>query len=211
MEEFKLKKIKNLDDVKKVFNFISSTIFHDILTHGDEFVPLHELYESMIENLVKNKELQFYGTLGKNIVAAVVSKVLPYDQKCLQLDIITVKDIFRRNGFANVLLAELEMIAKRRGFERIRVLFNHAAKPFFKRHNFELYLEIAIPETLEIESVIKINNLALEHRNITKYNEINFVEYSVANADKRILRYISKNTPLVKASYIMEKNFSKKD
>lgn len=209
MDEFKLRKIKSLDDTKKVFSFISSNIFQDILRNGDEFVPLHELYESMIENLVKNKDLQFYGTLGKNIISAVVSRVLPYDPKCLVVDIITVKDIFRHNGFANLMLAEIEMIAKRLGFERIRVLYNHNACPFFKRHNFELFLELAIPETLQIEDVIKINNLALQSKKITKYNDINFVEYDVSTADKRIKSYISKNTPLVKAVYILEKRFKK--
>jgi len=211
VEEFKLRKIKNLEEAKKVFSFISSSIFQEVLRNGDEFVPLHELYESMIDNLVRNKDLQFFGSLGKNIVAAVVSSVLPYDPNCLVINIITVKDVFRRHGFANVLLAELEMIAKRKGFERIRVLYNHTAQHFFKKHNFELLLELAIPESLQIEDVIKINNLALQYKNITKYNNINFVEYKVESADKKIKWYISNNTPLVKASYILEKHFNKKD
>lgn len=209
MEELKIRKVKNLDDVKKVFNFISSAIFNDIMKNGDEFVPLHELYETMIDTFVKAREFEFYGTIGKNIVAAVVSTVLQYDPKCLELHIITVNENFRRSGIAQLMLAELEMLAKRKGFERIRVLYNHSAKPFFERNNYSLLLELAIPETLEIEDVIKLNNLALTSSKILKYNNINFVSYDIEVADKRIKKYISKNTPLVKANFIMEKCFNK--
>lgn len=209
MEELKLRKIKGLDDIKKVFNFISSTIFNDILKNGDEFVPLHELYETMIDTFVKNKEFQFYGTIGKEIAGAVVATILPYDPKCLMIDIITVSEKYRRNGIAQVMLAEFEMVAKRKGFERVRVLHNHVAKPFFVRNNYDLFLELAIPESLEVEDVIKLNNLALSYSKITKFNQINFVEYNIDVADKRIKRYISKNTPLVKANFIMEKYLKK--
>lgn len=205
MEELKVRKVKNLDDVKKVFNFISSAIFNDVLKNGDEFIPLHELYETMIDTFVKSRELEFYGTVGKTIVGAVVSTVLPYDPKCLFVDIITVSENLRRKGIAQELLAELETIAKKKGFEKMRVLHNSHARPFFERNKYSLKLELAIPETLEIEDVIKINNLALKSSNILKFNNINFVQYNVSVADKRIKNYIAKNTPLVKANFIMEK------
>jgi len=209
MEDLKVRKVKNLDDVKKVFNFISSAIFNDVMKNSDEFIPLHELYETMIDTFVKSRELEFYGTVGKNVAGAVVSTVLPYDPKCLFVEIITVSENYRRNGVAQELLTELEEIATKKGFERMRVLYNTQAKPFFERNKFSLLLELAIPETLEIEDVIKINNLALKSSNILKYNNINFVQYNVSIADKRIKRYIMKNTPLVKANYIMEKVLKK--
>lgn len=208
MEEFKLKKIKKLDDVKKIFNFISSAFYQESI-FGEAYIPLHELYEIMVENLVRNKELQFYGMLNKEIIGAVVSNIVPYDPKCLEVNIIAVRSSFRRSGFASVLLAEIEMIAKRKGFERIRVKHNSGVEHFLTKKNYKLLLELAIPETLQIEDVLKINNLALQYENLTRFNDINFVEYSVENADKKILKYISSSAPLVKASYIMEKSFKK--
>ncbi len=206
MEEFKLKKIKKLDDVKKIFNFISSAFYQESI-FGEAYIPLHELYEIMVENLVRNKELQFYGVLNKEIIGAVISNVLPYDPKCLEVNILAVRAPYRRSGFASVLLAEIEMLAKRKGFERIRVKHNCGVENFLTKKNYNLLLELAIPETLEIENVLKLNDLALQYVNLTKFNNINFAQYRVENADKRILKYISSNSPLVKATYIMEKQF----
>ncbi len=211
MDEIKIKKIKNLNDVKTIFNFMSSTFLQETIKYGEAFVPLHELYESMIDNLTHDKDLQFYCVVNKQPVGVVISTPLPYDSKALMLNIIAVKDEFRRSGIANVLLAEIEMIARRKGYERIRVRHNYGAERFFAKNNYALYLELAIPESLEIESVLKLNNLGLQYKSLTKYNNINFVEYVMESADPYVLHYISRNTPLVKALYVLEKKFWKRE
>lgn len=179
------------------------------ITHEEYFVPLHDLYELMIENLSKNKELQFYGTFDKYIMACTISTPLIYDTKTLSIDVIYVSSPYRRNGFAKMMLAEIEMIARKMGYERIRTKFSPKLNLFFASNGYELFLELAIPESLDIEDIMKINNLSLKYNRINKYNNINFVEFNVSEVDENILKYISKNTPLVKANYIYQKTFSK--
>lgn len=209
MLEFKIKKIKNLNDTKKIYNFMTNSLYYETCTHEEYFIPLHDLYELMIENLSKNKELQFYGTFDKYIMACTISTPLIYDTKTLSIDVIYVSSPYRRNGFAKMMLAEIEILARKMGYERIRTKFSPKLNLFFAKNGYELFLELAIPETLDIEDIMKINNLSLKYNRINKYNNINFVEFNVSEVDENILKYISKNTPLVKANYIYQKTFSK--
>lgn len=198
-----------MNDTKKIYNFVTNSLYYETCTHEEYFIPLHDLYELMIENLSKNKELQFYGTFDKYVMACMISNPLIYDAKTLSIDVIYVSSPYRRNGFAKMMLAEIEMIARKMRYERIRIKFSPKLNLFFAKNGYELFLELAIPETLDIEDIMKINNLSLKYNRINKYNNINFVEFKVSEADENILKYISKNTPLVKANYIYQKTFSK--
>jgi N-acetylglutamate synthase-like GNAT family acetyltransferase len=205
MEDLKIKKIKNLNKTKEIFNFISSSFFRDSVKFGDEFIPLHELYDVMLDNLTNNRDFQFYGVYEKTTIATVVASILPYDPACLLINVLFVNGTSRERGFAKRLLQEIEMIAKQKGFERIRAVYTDSSSAFFKKYGYDLSLELAIPETHPIEEVIKINNLNLVATSILRYHDINFVQYDISEPDIRIKNYIHRNTPLVKAVFFLEK------
>lgn len=204
MEEYKIKKIKSLDNVKTVFNFISEFFVHE-RTKNTEELALHELYESMIDNLVNGYGYQFYITISKVIIGALVASPLPYDKESLLLNVVGVDDRIRNKGLARSMLHELETYAKKKGYKRIRVLYYETSHSFFEKDDYKPLLELAIPESLQIEDVLKINNLKLEFACNKKFNQINFVDYAVDEIDKRIKKYIAENTPLVKSRFILEK------
>ena len=205
MEEFKIKKIKNLNDVKEIFSFISFTFFQDSIKCGEDFIPLHELYEIMVDNLAHNKEFQFYGTYNKKVVGALVASPLPYDPTCLLVNVLFVNGASRQNGYAKKLLAEIEIVAKKYGFKKIRAIYTDNSNSFFTKNKYDLYLELAIPETLSAEEVILLNDLNLKRTNLLKYNDINFVQYTIETPDARIKNFIHRNSPLVKAIFYLEK------
>ena len=207
MTEFKIKHIKNLNDAKNIFNFISNAFFMDGMKVEEEFLPLHELYDIMLDNLSRDKDLQFYGVLNKNIVSAIVCSPAPQEKTTLVINIIHVRNNIRQMGIGNYMLAQAEMLAKRKGYKKIRIICHNNFQMFFLKHNYKLFLELAIPETLPMEDVLKINNLNLQYSSLIKFNDINFVLYPVDQTDNKIKYYISRNTPLVKANYILEKTF----
>lgn len=206
MEELRIKKIKNLNDAKNVFNFISSSFVRERIKCGEDLAPLHELYDTMLDNLTTKKDFQFYGIINKKIVAAVVSFPLPQDPKCLFISAMCVAESEGEFELANVILSEIEMFAKRKGFKKIRFRYNDLAYHYILSKGYNIFLELAIPDSFIVNGRFNAGSISFRFSKSINYNGIHFVEYGLQSADRKIQRQITSNAPLVKTAFVLEKH-----
>ncbi|SFA97207.1 GNAT family N-acetyltransferase [Clostridium frigidicarnis] len=72
-------------------------------------------------------------------VLAGINSVL-YCWNCLYVDILWVKEEFRKEGYGSILLNEVEKIAKEKGCKLIHLdTFDFQAKDFYIKHGYEVF------------------------------------------------------------------------
>ena len=73
-----------------------------------------------------------------NIIAGILSKM--YCWKCLYIDVLWVKDEYRKDGLGSKLLKEIENIAMKNGCNLIHLdTFDFQAKDFYLKHGYEVF------------------------------------------------------------------------
>lgn len=73
-----------------------------------------------------------------NILAGINS--LLYCWNCLYVDVLWVKEEFRKEGYGSILLNEVEKIAKEKGCKLIHLdTFDFQAKDFYIKHGYEVF------------------------------------------------------------------------
>lgn len=72
------------------------------------------------------------------VFAGIIS--LLYCWKCLHVDILWVKEEYRKEGYGSILLNEVEKIAKEKGCNLIDLdTFDFQAKDFYLKHGYEVF------------------------------------------------------------------------
>lgn len=72
-------------------------------------------------------------------VLAGINSVL-YCWNCLQVDVLWVKEEFRKEGYGSILLNEVEKIAKEKGCKLVHLdTFDFQAKDFYIKHGYEVF------------------------------------------------------------------------
>lgn len=76
--------------------------------------------------------------LNGEVLAGINS--LLYCWNCLYVDILWVKEQYRKEGYGSVLLNEVEKIAKEKGCKLIHLdTFDFQAKDFYLKHGYEVF------------------------------------------------------------------------
>ena len=197
--------MKNLKQAKEVFSFITASQKIDSVLYENVFLPLHDLYNTIVDNVYTKSPLQFYAKREKNIIGAMVSRPLPYDNTNLHLQIFSIHKQYRKNGFANAMLCETVNLAMQNHFKKIRVDHINQSAGFFEKRNFKLFLEIFIPENLTSVVEEKIFDMNLNLTSIKSYNSLHIAKFEVEKYTRQILFAIKKISPELKAKFVFEK------
>ena len=76
--------------------------------------------------------------LDGNILAGINSML--YCWNCLYIDVLWVKEEFRKQGYGSLLLNEVEKIAKEKGCKLIHLdTFDFQGKDFYIKHGYEIF------------------------------------------------------------------------
>ena len=206
MQKLKIKKLKNLKHAKSVFNFISASHKTDAMLFDNLFLPLHDLYNKIIDNTFARSQFQFYAKVDKNIVGAMVSSPLTYDNNNLYLEVFSIQKQFRHNGFAKIMLNKTLYIAENNNFKKIRVDYTHQSASFFQKNDFKLFLEIHIPNYLKqnLKQICLSMNLNLV--DIINSDSLIVIKFEADNYDMKILNIIKRTEPTAKAFFVFERN-----
>ncbi|MDP4146453.1 MAG: GNAT family N-acetyltransferase [Bacillota bacterium] len=76
--------------------------------------------------------------LDGNIIAGINS--ILYCWNCLYIDVLWVKEEFRKEGYGSALLDEVEKIAKEKGCKLVHLdTFDFQAKDFYLKHGYDIF------------------------------------------------------------------------
>lgn len=206
MLKLKIKKLKKLNQVKEAFSFISASQKIDAMFYDNCFLPLHDLYDTMIDNMASKAPLQFYAKLEKFIIGAMVSSPLPYDNTSLYLHVFSIQKQFREKGFAKTMLFETLNLATKNNYRNIRVDYNMQSASFFEKRSFKLFLEILIPNNSNSFVEKQIWDMNLNLVNIKSYKSLHIAKFEVEKYTRKILNMIKNISPDLKAKFVFERN-----
>lgn len=107
-----------------------SIIDDGILEYNASKIPfIQEKPFISINRVIKDKD--------ENVIAGINSVL--YCWNCLYIDILWVKEEYRKEGYGSILLNEVEKIAKEKGCYLIHLdTFDFQAKDFYIKHAFEV-------------------------------------------------------------------------
>ncbi|SCG82318.1 acetyltransferase [Proteiniborus sp. DW1] len=107
----------------------------EIIKYNSEKVPfLQEPSFISINRVMKDDE--------GNIIAGIIG--LLYCWKCLYIDILWVKEEYRKEGYGSILLKEVENVAKEQGCYLVHLdTFDFQAKDFYIKQGYEIFGELS--------------------------------------------------------------------
>lgn len=77
-------------------------------------------------------------SLNGDIIAGINSVL--YCWNCLYIDVLWVKEDFRKDGYGSTLLKEVERVAKEKGCKLVHLdTFDFQAKDFYLKHGYEIF------------------------------------------------------------------------
>jgi ribosomal protein S18 acetylase RimI-like enzyme len=115
---------------KEDINYIDG----QIIRYNSEIVPFtQEPVFIPINRIIKDEE--------GNVLAGLSSEL--YCWKCLYIDILWVKEEYRKEGYGSMLLREVEEIAKEQGCNLVHLdTFDFQAKGFYIKQGYEIFGEL---------------------------------------------------------------------
>lgn len=115
------------ESTKEEFNFVDE----GIVEYNRTKVPYTQDPAFIwINRVIKN--------LNGEVLAGINSKL--YCWNCLYIDVLWVKEGFRKEGYGSILLNEIELIVKEMGCKLVHLdTFDFQAKDFYIKHGYEIF------------------------------------------------------------------------
>lgn len=202
MKGMRILPIKSINDVKLSFDFLRKCVFTTCATEFSFSLPMHEIYQTMVQNINRKNSIQFYCTYNKQVVGCVVgSKVNNYE---LFLPVIAVDAKYRGMGIAKKLFLSLSKPAKKEGLRQYKISGDIINPGFFIKEGFSpyLYIKAVFPTTLADVKDANSNLLA----QITQFPFDDMVKYVIPNVDKRWLNHFTSKLNNFQAKFTYERS-----
>lgn len=149
MKSVKIVPINDLIEVHTAFNFFKANFFRTVQTELIAFLPLSEIYQTMLDNMQEDNKLQFLALADELPVGCVICQKI--EKTTLAMPVLAVRHEYRGMGIARKLLEEIEKHAKKKGFLRIKAKSTQTSIKFFAKHNFKPFLYVSLKDESSAE------------------------------------------------------------
>ncbi len=183
MKNLKIKPIKNVMEARNSFNFFKNSFLQTSETETNGFLPLHEIYQAMVDNLALKKKTQYYASIDDQVVGCIIGVQNEITTNELYLPIFAVDKKFRKTKIATTLLEELERKAKKLKYSCLKVKTSNSSSGFFFKAGFSLFLYVKAPNNT-IDEIKKANKDNLEI--VKVYEENNCIKFATQNYDEQL-------------------------
>lgn len=184
MRGIKFLPIKTVGDVKDTFDFLKKCAFRTCETECSFSLPMHEIYQAMMQNIEQKNNIQFCAVHDKTIVGGIVAAKLN-DQE-LFLPVVAVGAKFRGKGIAKRLMLLLTKSAKKAGFKQFRTDADINNPGFFIKEGFTPYLYVKATSPTTIEDVEEANSDNLEKISLLPFDDM--IKFAVPDTNKKWLK-----------------------
>lgn len=210
MLNLKYKKIDKVEIVKEIFANLSDTVRLDLINGNPEFPELRDIYDIMLDNIEAKSNLQFYAELYKELMGFVIASESPIYADCVVVNVLCVIKRYRKNGFANQMLNQIEKIARKDKAKKIVITYSKAGKNLFLNNGYKLYLEISFPISEIDDATSLLKNISSEQLESTTIDGQTHLLLSVDSVRPTLINRLKEQIPNLNAKYIFEKELRKK-
>lgn len=184
MRGIKYLPIKTVNEVKETFDFFKKCAFHTCETECSVSLPMHEIYQAMMENVETKTNIQFYAVYEKEIIGSIIAVKL--NDKELFLSIVAVSSKYRGKGIAKRFMTILAKSAKKEGFKNLQINADANNSGFFLKEGFVPYLYVKASSLTTIEEVEDANHDGLEKVALFPFD--NMIKFAVPDTNKKWLK-----------------------
>lgn len=194
--------INSISDIKESFDFLRKCMFQTCATECSFSLPMHEIYQTMMENLEDRIPVQFFVERDKQVIGCIVgAKINEYE---LFLPVIAVDPKFRGMGIAKKLMALLSKNAKKVGLRQYKIDGDIINPGFFIKEGFSPYLYVKAVQPLTIADIKDANTGELAQ--IAQFPFDNIVKYVIPSVDKKWLKPFIANLKDFQAKFTYERS-----
>lgn len=194
--------INSVSDVKESFDFLRKCVFQTCATECSFSLPMHEIYQTMMQNLEDKTPFQYFAEYDKQVVGCIVgAKINDYE---LFLPVISVDSKFRGMGIAKKLMATLSKGAKKAGLKQYKIDGDIINPVFFIKEGFSAYLYVKAVAPYTITDIKDANGGQLTQ--IAQFPFDNIVKYAIPSIDKKWLKPFITNLNDFQAKFTYERN-----
>lgn len=198
IKRIKYKAIDSTTKVREAFEFFKNSFLFTRQKEDSEFLPMHEIYQMMIDNINQTFMFQFVATHENIVVGCVIASVIDGE---MFIPVLAVDHKYRGSGIASKLLAKITRMAKRAQANIIKIIPSFVSAPYFIKRGFVGYAFVQVPPPANIEHIKAANLSNLE---LVSASE-NVAKFNFPVLDKQLLRPF-KVIPGTQISVIFEKN-----
>lgn len=205
MRSLKIICINDLIEVHTAFNFFKSNFLKTTQTEVLAFLPLSDIYQSMVDNMQQNSKLQLLAILDDQPVGCVICQPLEGKKGLLAMPILAVKHEYRGAGIATKLLEEIEKNARKKNYFRLITKGTETSISFFKKHNFQPYLYVTLDNEIDPDDFK--DDLPNEFILTTEYANVDtHLKYMMPeNTDENIFKSLTKKYKKINFEIYFEK------
>ena len=145
--------IKTIDDVKKVYKFLTDRYNED--TRENVFIPfpLAETYVGMMYQVENNLQLQLKAEDHGKLMGFVTAQDKDHNNGDVYIQAIVVKKEFLKVGVGKVLLKSIEQDIKKAGYKNIKIQEREGSNVFFIKSGYIPYLYVYSPDETSANKV----------------------------------------------------------
>ena len=152
---FKIKKVKSIKELKKVFCFLSLLFYDEACKYNEHYYTMGERFEEIKTTFETDNDFLMYIEDEEKIIAAITGKNI--DNQQITSSMIGVDKKYRKQGIAKMLINEFEKRCKNKNIKHIDLGARFRACPLYLALNYKPSLMIQVFDFITIDEVKKHN------------------------------------------------------
>lgn len=201
-----IKTVKNKQELKKVFDFLSMTFYDDAKKNNEHYFTMSERLMEMEKQLEVDNELLMYIEEDKKIIAAITGKGMDTEKKKITLGVIAIDPNYRKKGYAKALINEFEERCKDKGIKHIDLGARFRACPLYIKLGYKPSLMIQVFDFANIDDVKKANKFNLKEGFSWQSDAYGFIFFEIDEIKEEYIDWFEQNVKTAHAQYIFEKD-----
>ena len=201
-----IKTVKNKQELKKVFDFLSMTFYDDAKKNKEHYFTMSERLMEMEKQLEVDNELLMYIEKDKKIIAAITGKGMDTEKKKITLGVIAIDPNYRKKGYAKAMINEFEKRCKDKGIKHIDLGARFRACPLYIKLGYKPSLMIQVFDFANIDDVKKANKFNLKEGFSWQSDAYGFVFFEIDEIKEEYIDWFEQNVKTAHAQYIFEKD-----
>lgn len=150
--------IQTLDDVKRVYKFLTDRFTEDSRENYQVPLPLADIYSEMMEQVENKQKLQLKAEKRGILIGFIAAQDKDKNKRDVYIQCVVVRKQYLRSGVGGTLMRSLEYVLRKAGYAVAKFNEYEGSNFFFMKSGFTPYLYVTCPNE-EIAKVVKHHKL----------------------------------------------------
>lgn len=201
----RIKTVNTLEELKRVFNFISKTFYEDSIEYNEHYYIMSERYVEMKKQFEIDNDLLMYIEKNENIIAAITGKGMKKEEEKITLGVVAVSKEERKKGLGKKLILEFEKRCSEKNLKHIDLGSRFRVCSIYEKLGYKPSLMIQVFDFVTIEDIRIKNKFKLEEKCSWQGENYGFIIYKVNDIKKEYIEYFESSVKTAHVQFLFDK------